>query len=144
LCCDFAVAAKSAVFVQAFSKIALVPDCGGTWLLPRLVGRARALGLAMTGEKLAADEAQAIGLIWRAVEDADLMAAALDLAGRLAALPSRALAETRRLIDAATISGFDAALAAEADAQGELCRAHDYAEGVAAFRARRAPAFKDR
>jgi 2-(1,2-epoxy-1,2-dihydrophenyl)acetyl-CoA isomerase len=70
LCCDLVVAARSASFIQAFSKIGLVPDCGGTWLLPRLVGRARALGLAMTGDKLPAEEASAMGLIWQVVDDA--------------------------------------------------------------------------
>ncbi len=84
LCCDFVVAARSASFIQAFSKIALVPDCGGTWLLPRLVGRARALGLAMTGDKLPADEAQRMGMIWQCVDDVALMDTVMALATRLA------------------------------------------------------------
>ena len=144
LCCDLVVAARSASFVQAFSKIALVPDCGGTWLLPRLVGRARALGLAMTGEKLSAEEAQRIGLIWQCVDDGALMETAMMLAQRLVALPSKALAETRRTIDAAMTLEFDAALLQEAGAQTALGHAHDFAEGVAAFRAKRAPRFTDR
>jgi 2-(1,2-epoxy-1,2-dihydrophenyl)acetyl-CoA isomerase len=144
LCCDMVIAARSASFIQAFSKIGLVPDCGGTWLLPRLVGRARALGLAMTGDKLPAEEAVRIGLIWQCVDDAALMDSALALAQRLAAMPSKALAETRRAIDAAMPMGFADAITLEADTQRELGRGHDFAEGVAAFFAKRAPVFKDR
>ncbi len=144
LCCDMVVAAKSASFIQAFSKIGLIPDCGGTWLLPRLVGRARAIGLAMTGEKLPAEEAQRIGMIWQCVEDAALMDTAQALAQRLALMPSRALAETRRLIDAAMPQDFGAALAQEARSQDGLGQAHDFTEGVAAFKAKRPAVFKDR
>ncbi len=144
LCCDFVVAARGASFIQAFSKIGLVPDCAGTWLLPRLVGRARALGLAMTGDKLAAEEAQRIGLIWQCVDDAVLAETVHALALRLAAMPSRALAETRRLIDAATTLAFDDAIGLEADTQRELGKAGDFAEGVAAFFAKRPPRFQDR
>ena len=144
LCCDFVLAARGASFIQAFSKIGLVPDCGGTWLLPRLVGRARALGLAMSGDKLPAEEAERMGLIWKCVDDAALMDTALALAQRLALMPSRALAETRRLIDAAAPMELAAALAHEASTQRELGRAADFAEGVSAFFAKRAPVFKDR
>jgi 2-(1,2-epoxy-1,2-dihydrophenyl)acetyl-CoA isomerase len=144
LCCDMVVAARSASFIQAFSKIGLVPDCGGTWLLPRLVGRAQALGLAMTGDKLPAEEAARIGLIWRCIDDADFAAEVQTLAARLSKMPARALAETRRLVDAATTQAFDDALVAEAQAQGALGASHDFAEGVAAFRGKRAAAFCDR
>lgn len=144
LCCDFVLAARSASFIQAFSKIGLVPDCGGTWLLPRLVGRAHALGLAMTGDRLPAEEAQRIGMIWQCVDDATLVDTATALAHRLAVMPSKALAETRRAIDAAAPMNFGDAITLEANTQRELGRAHDFGEGVAAFFAKRAPQFKDR
>jgi 2-(1,2-epoxy-1,2-dihydrophenyl)acetyl-CoA isomerase len=144
LCCDFVIAARSASFIQAFSKIGLVPDCGGSWLLPRLVGRARALALAMTGDKLFADEAERIGLIWKSVDDAALMDTAMALATKLAAMPSKALAETRRVIDAAMAMDFSDALRLEADAQRELGASPDFAEGVAAFFAKRPASFRDR
>ncbi len=144
LCCDLVVAARSASFIQAFSRIGLVPDCGGTWLLPRLVGRARALGLAMTGDKLPAEEAARIGLIWQCVDDAGFAEAVRTLALKLAAMPSRALAETRRLVDAAAPAELADALGWEAAAQGELGRAHDFREGVQAFFEKRTPRFEDR
>lgn len=144
LCCDLVVAARSASFIQAFSRIGLVPDCGGTWLLPRLVGRARALGLAMTGDKLPAEEAQRMGLIWQCVDDTALMETVGTLAQRLAAMPSHALVETRRLIDAAMPMAFDDALVQEAAVQRDLGHAPDFAEGVAAFFAKRHAVFKDR
>jgi len=142
--CDMVVAARSAGFIQAFSKIGLIPDCGGTWLLTRLVGRARALGLAMTGDKLPAEEAQRIGLIWQCVDDTALMDSAMALATRLASMPSKALAETRRALDAAAMLDYEGALALEARLQRDLGRAHDYGEGVAAFLDKRAPLFTDR
>jgi len=143
-CCDIVLAARSANFIQAFGKIGLIPDCGGTWLLPRLAGRARALALALTGDKLSAADAERFGLIWQAVDDADLAARSLALAERLTALPSRALVATRQALDAAQSLSLSDALALEARVQGELGRAHDFAEGVAAFQQKRAARFTDR
>jgi 2-(1,2-epoxy-1,2-dihydrophenyl)acetyl-CoA isomerase len=142
--CDLVVAARSASFIQAFSKIGLVPDCGGSWLLPRLVGRAQALGLALLGDKLPAEEARALGLIWKCVDDATLGDEVQALATRLAALPTAALAATREAIDAAQRLSYAEALDHEGAWQRKLGRAHDYLEGVAAFLARRAPTFSDR
>jgi 2-(1,2-epoxy-1,2-dihydrophenyl)acetyl-CoA isomerase len=142
--CDLVVAARSASFIQAFSKIGLVPDCGGSWLLPRLVGRAQALGLALLGDKLPAEEARALGLIWKCVDDAALADEVQALATRLAALPSAALAATREAIDAAQRLSYAEALDHEGTWQRRLGQAHDYQEGVAAFLARRAPSFTDR
>ena len=142
--CDLVVAARSASFIQAFAKIGLVPDCGGSWLLPRLLGRARALGLAMLGDKLPAEEAERIGLIWKCVDDAALAEAARALAERLAGMPSAALAATREAIDAAQQLSYADALSHEGRWQRRLGQAHDYQEGVAAFMAKRAPRFTDR
>jgi 2-(1,2-epoxy-1,2-dihydrophenyl)acetyl-CoA isomerase len=144
LCCDIVVAARSASFIQAFSKIGLVPDCGGTWLLPRLVGRARALGLALLGDKLPAEEAARMGLIWQSVDDALFADTVAALAQRLAALPCNALVQTRRIIDAAVPMAFADAITAEANTQRALGREHDFAEGVAAFFAKRPAVFTDR
>ena len=142
--CDLVIAARSASFIQAFSKIGLVPDCGGTWLLPRLVGRAQALGLAMLGDKLPAERAEQIGLIWQCVDDAALMDTVGALAARLAAMPVKALAATREAIDAAQHLSFADALSHEGRWQRELGASHDFLEGVAAFLAKRAPVFSDR
>ncbi|QGW81213.1 2-(1,2-epoxy-1,2-dihydrophenyl)acetyl-CoA isomerase PaaG [Variovorax paradoxus] len=144
LCCDLVVAARSASFIQAFTKIGLVPDTGGTWLLPRLVGSARALGIAMLGDKLPAEEAARIGLIWQCVDDAALADTTASLASKLAAMPTRALVATRQAMASAQNMDLDTALAEEARIQRELGNAADYREGVDAFRAKRAPVFKDR
>jgi len=144
LCCDFVVAGRSASFIQAFTRIGLVPDTGGTWLLPRLVGSARALGMAMLGDKLPAEEAARIGLIWQCVDDAALADTAAALASKLAAMPTRALVATRQAMAAAQGMDLETALAEEARIQREMGNANDYREGVEAFRAKRAPQFKDR
>jgi 2-(1,2-epoxy-1,2-dihydrophenyl)acetyl-CoA isomerase len=144
LCCDLVVAGRSASFIQAFTRIGLVPDSGGTWLLPRLVGSARALGIALLGDKLPAEEAARIGLIWQCVDDAALADTAAALASKLAAMPTRALVATRQAMAAAQHMDLDAALAQEARLQREMGNANDYREGVEAFVAKRAPVFKDR
>jgi 2-(1,2-epoxy-1,2-dihydrophenyl)acetyl-CoA isomerase len=144
LACDIVLAARSATFLQPFARLGIIPDGGGTWLLPRLVGRQRAIGLAMTGDKLPAEEAARIGLVWQCVDDATLMVTALALAARLAALPTKALAATRRAVDDAMGMDYAGALSMEAERQGVLGRAHDAREGVAAFVAKRAPTFSDR
>jgi 2-(1,2-epoxy-1,2-dihydrophenyl)acetyl-CoA isomerase len=142
--CDIVLAGESASFIQAFSKIGLIPDCGGTWLLPRLVGRAKALELALLGDKVKAAEAQALGMISRVVPDAELLGAALALAQKLAGMPTRALAETRRALDDALKLEFEPALRREAALQSQLGFAHDYLEGTAAFLDKRSPNFRDR
>lgn len=142
--CDLVVAARSASFIQAFSKIGLVPDAGGTWLLPRLVGRAQALGLALTGDKLPADDAQRIGLIWKCVDDAVFAEEVGTIAARVAAMPVKALVATRAAIDAAMRLDFGDALGMEGEWQSRLSGAHDYLEGVAAFMAKRPAVFSDR
>jgi 2-(1,2-epoxy-1,2-dihydrophenyl)acetyl-CoA isomerase len=144
LLCDIVIAARSASFIQAFSKIGLIPDCGGSWLLPRLVGRANALGLAMLGDKLGAEDAVRIGLIWKCFDDASFGAEVEALAGRLATLPTRGLVATRQALDASQQLDLAAALSLEADVQRTLGAAHDFQEGVAAFMAKRAAVFSDR
>ena len=144
LLCDIVVAARSASFIQAFAKIGLIPDCGGTWLLPRLVGRANALALAMLADKLGAEDAVRLGLIWKCVDDDAFPAEVASLAARLATMPTRALVATRQALDASQQLDLSAALSLEADAQRTLGAAHDFAEGVAAFMAKRAPVFSDR
>lgn len=144
LACDITVARRGANFIQAFSAIGLIPDSGSTWALPHLVGRARALGLAMLGEKLGAERAEQMGLIWAAVDDAAFDGEVTRLSDKLAALPTRALVRTRELVDAGMGSTLEQALDAEAAAQRDLGFAADYAEGVAAFAAKRAPRFTDR
>jgi 2-(1,2-epoxy-1,2-dihydrophenyl)acetyl-CoA isomerase len=143
-CCDIVLAARSASFIQAFSKIGLVPDCGGTWLLPRLVGRARAMALALTGDKLSASEAADFGMIWQVFDESELLVRAYALADRLAQMPTKALVATRQAFNDAQLLSLDDALSLEARVQGELGSAHDFAEGVAAFQQKRTAVFKDR
>jgi 2-(1,2-epoxy-1,2-dihydrophenyl)acetyl-CoA isomerase len=144
LACDLVVAASSASFIQAFSRLGLVPDSGATWLLPRLVGRARALGLALLGEKLSAADAAQWGLIWRCVDDAAFAGFVEELARMLAAGPTRGLVRSRQAIDAAATQALAAQLDLERDFQRELGYTDDYAEGVAAFAEKRAARFSGR
>jgi 2-(1,2-epoxy-1,2-dihydrophenyl)acetyl-CoA isomerase len=140
--CDLVFAAKSASFIQSFSKIGLIPDCGGTWWVPRLVGPARAMGLALLGDKLSATDAEAWGLIWRCIEDDELMPTVMTVARQLAAGPTRGYVRTRQAIEHALQLPLSAALDLERDYQRELGASDDYREGVAAFMAKRAPRFR--
>jgi 2-(1,2-epoxy-1,2-dihydrophenyl)acetyl-CoA isomerase len=144
LACDLVIAARSASFVQAFSKIGLLPDSGGTWTLPRLVGNARALGLTLLGNKLPAEQAAAWGMIWQCVEDADLGSTVDALAQQLAEAPTRGLASTKAAIRDSWQRSLTEQLDVERDAQRELGRSADYAEGVAAFIGKRTPRFTGR
>jgi 2-(1,2-epoxy-1,2-dihydrophenyl)acetyl-CoA isomerase len=144
LACDLVIAARSASFVQAFCRLGLVPDSGGTWTLPRLAGNARALGLALLGDKLPAAQAAEWGLIWRCVEDGELTATVDALATQLAAAPTLGLARTKQAIYGAWDRTFAAQLDVERDLQRELGWSRDYAEGVAAFIEKRTPRFVGR
>jgi 2-(1,2-epoxy-1,2-dihydrophenyl)acetyl-CoA isomerase len=144
LACDIVLAARSASFIEAFCKIGLVPDSGGTYFLPRLVGTARAMGLALLGDKLAAQDAERWGLIWKCVDDAQLMDEARALARQLAAGPTKGLGEIKRALLASAGNMLDAQLDLERDLQRELGRSLDYREGVAAFLEKRAPKFRGR
>jgi 2-(1,2-epoxy-1,2-dihydrophenyl)acetyl-CoA isomerase len=140
MACDIAIAAPSASFVQAFSKIGLIPDAGGSWLLVERLGLPRAMALAMTGDKLSADKAKEWGLIWDVADDC--VAAALTLADKLAVMPTKALVATRHLLRDAGTRSLDAHLNVERDTQSALGKTHDYMEGVNAFLQKRAPQFK--
>jgi len=142
LACDLVLAARSASFVQAFAKIGLIPDSGGTWFLPRKVGMARAMGLALLGEKLSAEDAERWGLIWKVVDDAALMAQALSTAKNLSLGPTKGYALLKRALHASPGNSLDAQLDLERDLQREAGFSEDYREGVAAFKAKRKPEFK--
>jgi len=144
LACDIVLAAKSVKFIQAFAKIGLVPDSGGTWSLPRLLGEARAKGLALTAEPLPAETAAQWGMIWRAIDDEQLMPEATALAKKLAAGPTFGLGLTKLAIQAAAANTLDQQLDLERDLQRQAGRSADYAEGVAAFLDKRPAEFKGR
>jgi len=139
--CDIVLAARSAKFIQSFANIGLVPDSGGTWILPRIAGQARALGMALTGEPIAAEKAEAWGLIWKCVEDEALAEEAWTLTRKLAAGPTRGLAATKQSIRGAWFNTLDEELDNERDLMRELGRSADYQEGVAAFMEKRKPSF---
>jgi 2-(1,2-epoxy-1,2-dihydrophenyl)acetyl-CoA isomerase len=142
--CDLVVAARSASFVQSFAKLGLVPDSGGTWILPRLVGNARALGMTLLAPQISAEQAAAWGLIWQCVDDAELASTVEALAQQFAIAPTRGLAATKAAIYGGWRRSLIEQLDVERDAQRDLGRSSDYAEGVAAFAAKRAPNFTGR
>lgn len=141
LACDIVIAARSAKFIQSFASIGLIPDSGGTWVLPRLVGQARALGLALTAEPLPADKAADWGLIWKAVEDDRLDEDVDALAARFASAPTRGLAAIKRMIRGSWNHSLDQELDLQRDTMRELGYSDDYREGVAAFTEKRPPRF---
>ena len=142
--CDLVIAARSASFIQSFCKLGLVPDSGGTWFLPRLAGTARAFGLALLGDKLPAEQAAHWGLIWKCVDDAELAPTVDALAAQLALAPTLGLARTKEAMYGAWTATLEQALDHERDVQRELGWSSDYAEGVAAFAAKRTPRFTGR
>jgi 2-(1,2-epoxy-1,2-dihydrophenyl)acetyl-CoA isomerase len=144
LACDIVLAGRSASFVQAFAKVGLIPDSGGTWFLPRLVGAARARALALTGEPLPAETAAAWGLIWKCVDDGALMAEAAKLCEQFAAAPTVGLALTKRALDQSWNSDLESQLELEREFQRQASLTPDYAEGVRAFLEKRKPNFTGR
>ena len=144
LACDIVVATKSASFIQAFCKIGLVPDSGGTYFLPRLVGSARAMGLAFFGDRVSAEQAAEWGLIWKCVDDGEFVATTDAMAAQLADAPTAGLAAIKRALYASSGNTLEQQLDVERDAQRALGNSADYREGVAAFLEKRAPRFSGR
>lgn len=142
LACDIVIAAKSANFVQAFCRLGLVPDSGGTWLLPRAVGHARAMGLALLGDKLSAERAKEIGMIWDTVEDAELQDKVQQLAEHLAQQPTFGLSLIKKALHQSSDNSLQEQLTLERDLQRIAGRSEDYREGVQAFMQKRTPMFK--
>ena len=140
--CDIVLAAESAKFIQSFSKVGLIPDTGGSWQLARLLGPARARGLALTAEPLSAQKAEAWGLIWKTFPDGELLAAAREMTQRLANGPTFGYASTKRAIDAATTNSLDQQLDLETELMKACGETMDYAEGVAAFLGKREPEYQ--
>ena len=144
LACDIVIAARSASFIQIFSRIGLIPDAGGTYTLPRLVGTARAMAAAMLAEKVSAEQAEQWGMIWKCVDDAQLMMEANALARQLAGQATRALGLTKRAIYASATHTFDQQLDLECDLQREAAKSEDFREGVTAFKEKRPAKFTGR
>jgi 2-(1,2-epoxy-1,2-dihydrophenyl)acetyl-CoA isomerase len=142
LACDIVLAARSASFIQAFCKIGLVPDSGGTWTLPRVVGHARAMALTLLGDKISAEKAESWGMIWKCVDDAELMNEAMKLAKHLATQPTKGLAMTKQAIHAASTNSLSQQLDLERDLQATAAASYDFKEGVNAFLEKRTAVFK--
>ena len=142
LACDIVIAARSASFIESFSKLGLIPDSGGTWILPRLVGMARAKGLAMLGPKVKAEQAEAWGMIWQCVDDDELMSTALGLAEQMAEQPTRGFAFTKQAFALSTVNTLDDQLEVEKELMRAAGKTHDYKEGVSAFLEKRTPSYK--
>lgn len=142
LACDMVFAARSASFIQAFCKLGLIPDTGGTWILPRLLGPARAMGLALLGDKVSAEQAEAWGLIWKCVDDDALLPTVQALAAQMAKGPTFGFAQTKKAIWASSTNDFGTQLDLERDMMRECGRSNDYREGVAAFMEKRSPQFR--
>ncbi len=141
LACDIVLAAQSAYFVQSFSNIGLIPDSGGSWLLPRLIGRARAMAITLLAEKVSAQQAADWGMIWKAIGDEELMPQAIRMAQQLAQRPTRGLGYLKRCMQLSSEQDLDAQLDTERDLQRLAGRTEDYREGVAAFMQKRQPRF---
>ena len=142
LACDIVIAARSASFIESFAKLGLIPDSGGTWILPRLVGMARAKGLAMLGPKVSAERALAWGMIWQVVEDDELQATALELAETMATQPTRGFAFTKQAFAASAANTLDQQLELEKELMRAAGKTADYREGVAAFLEKRPPQYR--
>ncbi len=142
LACDLVFAAKSANFIQAFSKIGLAPDSGASWILPRLIGRARSLGMMLTAEPVSAEKAEQIGMIWKVVEDGELRDTAMEQARKFADGPTLGLRRVKESLTASPNNNLDEQLDLERDLQRELGHSHDYQEGITAFLEKRTPNFK--
>lgn len=142
LACDIVIAARSANFIESFAKLGLIPDSGGTWHLPRLVGMARAKGLAMLGPKLSAEQALEWGMIWQVVDDDALLDTAVGLAQQMATQPTRGFAFTKQAFAASASNSLDQQLDLERDLMRAAGRTHDYQEGVKAFLEKRQPQYK--
>ena len=142
LCCDIVVATKSASFIQAFSKIGLIPDTGGTWFLPRLVGWQKAAGIAFLGDKVPAEAAEKMGMVYTVYGDEEFSGASRALAATLAQMPTRALALTKHALNYSATNTLEAQLLLEDELQQKAAATKDYAEGVNAFLNKRAPQFK--
>jgi len=142
LACDIVIAARSASFIESFCKLGLIPDSGGTWILPRLVGMARARGLAMLGPKIKAEQAEAWGMIWQCVDDDQLMPTALALAEQMAAQPTRGFAYTKQALAASAANTLEQQLELEKQLMRAAGQTYDYREGVAAFLEKRQPVYR--